>query len=186
MTTPPWGAMARLAGRRALFAGPVLLAVTFGVFAIAAASPFDPVKAYAGTAALGADQETLDRLRANLGVDEPFWVRWWDWVTAAEAVGGGDVGEARRCRGGLVTEAARRPRPGSGPAPARSRCRSRAVVMGRRGGGIAGAGPRPARGPGRQAPVASRCAGRSVRFALHARRTPDRRRDRRPLRGGGR
>lgn len=55
--------MARLAGRRALFAVPVLLVVTFGVFAIAAASPFDPVKAYAGTAALGADQQTLDRLR---------------------------------------------------------------------------------------------------------------------------
>ena len=45
--------MARLAGRRLLFAAPVLLVVTFGVFAIAAASPFDPVKAYAGTAALG-------------------------------------------------------------------------------------------------------------------------------------
>ncbi|QIJ66820.1 ABC transporter permease [Streptomyces sp. JB150] len=83
--------MARLAGRRALFAGPVLLAVTFGVFAIAAASPFDPVKAYAGTAALGADQETLDRLRANLGVDQPFWTRWWDWLTAALT---GDLGHS--------------------------------------------------------------------------------------------
>ncbi|AIS01495.1 transport permease [Streptomyces glaucescens] len=91
MTSAPWGAMARLAGRRALFAGPVLLAVTFGVFAIAAASPFDPVKAYAGTAALGADQQTLDRLRANLGVDEPFWIRWWDWLTAAL---GGDLGHS--------------------------------------------------------------------------------------------
>jgi len=91
MTTPPWGAMARLAGRRALFAGPVLLTVTFGVFAVAAASPFDPVKAYGGTAALGADQETLDRLRANLGVDQPFWARWWDWLTAALT---GDLGHS--------------------------------------------------------------------------------------------
>lgn len=91
MRTPPWGAMARLAGRRALFAGPVLLTVTFGVFAIAAASPFDPVKAYGGTAALGADQETLDRLRANLGVDQPFWTRWWDWLTAALT---GDLGHS--------------------------------------------------------------------------------------------
>lgn len=81
--TLPWGAMARLAGRRALFAAPVLTVVTFGVFAIAAASPFDPVKAYAGTAALGADQRTLDRLRDNLGVDEPFVTRWWDWLTSA-------------------------------------------------------------------------------------------------------
>ncbi|CAL9642012.1 ABC transporter permease [Streptomyces sp. enrichment culture] len=83
--------MARLVGRRALFAVPVVLVVTFGVFAIAAASPFDPVKAYAGTAALGADQETLDRLRENLGVDEPFVVRWWHWLTSALT---GDLGHS--------------------------------------------------------------------------------------------
>lgn len=87
----PWGAMARLAGRRALFALPVVLVVTFGVFAIAAASPFDPVKAYAGTAALGADQETLDRLRENLGVDQSFVVRWWHWLTDALT---GDLGHS--------------------------------------------------------------------------------------------
>lgn len=74
-----------------MFALPVLLVVTFGVFAIAAASPFDPVKAYAGTAALGADQETLDRLRDNLGVDRPFTARWWDWLTSAL---GGDLGHS--------------------------------------------------------------------------------------------
>ncbi|MFI1051418.1 ABC transporter permease [Streptomyces griseoruber] len=83
--------MARLAGRRALFAAPVLLVVTFGMFAIAAASPFDPVRAYAGTAALGADQDTLDRLRANLGVERPFAARWWDWLTSALT---GDFGQS--------------------------------------------------------------------------------------------
>ncbi|MBV7697875.1 ABC transporter permease [Streptomyces sp. TRM70350] len=83
--------MARLAGRRTLFAVPVLLVVTFGVFAIAAASPFDPVKAYAGTAALGADQETLDRLRDNLGADQPFPARWWEWLTSALT---GDLGHS--------------------------------------------------------------------------------------------
>ncbi|MGW1674516.1 ABC transporter permease [Streptomyces sp. NPDC002324] len=83
--------MARLAGRRALFAVPVLLVVTFGVFAVAAASPFDPVKAYAGTAALGADKQTLERLRENLGVDRPFTSRWWDWLTSAL---GGDLGQS--------------------------------------------------------------------------------------------
>ncbi|MER5550454.1 ABC transporter permease [Streptomyces sp. NPDC002793] len=83
--------MARLAGRRALFGVPVLLVVTFGVFAVAAASPFDPVKAYGGTAVLGADQETLDRLRANLGADEPFVLRWWDWLTRAAT---GDFGDS--------------------------------------------------------------------------------------------
>ncbi|MDX3746421.1 ABC transporter permease [Streptomyces sp. AK08-02] len=83
--------MARLAGRRALFAVPVLLVVTFGVFAIAAASPFDPVRAYAGSAALGADQETLDRLRDNLGVDRPLTARWWEWLTSALS---GDLGQS--------------------------------------------------------------------------------------------
>ncbi|MET8828488.1 ABC transporter permease [Streptomyces sp. NPDC004610] len=81
--------MGRLAARRLVFAAPVLLVVTFGVFAVAAASPFDPVKAYAGTAALGADAETLARLRENLGVDQPFTSRWWNWLTSAL---GGDLG----------------------------------------------------------------------------------------------
>ncbi|MEV0559228.1 MULTISPECIES: ABC transporter permease [Streptomyces] len=87
--------MARLAGRRALFAVPVLGIVTFGVFAIAAASPFDPVKAYAGTAGLSASQETLDQLRANLGADEPLVTRWWNWLTSAVQ---GDLGDSSALR----------------------------------------------------------------------------------------
>ncbi len=80
-----------MAGRRALAAVPVLLAVTLAVFALAAASPFDPVKAYAGTAGLTASQENLDQLRANLGVDRPFPARWWDWLTSALT---GDLGDS--------------------------------------------------------------------------------------------
>ncbi|MFI7341347.1 ABC transporter permease [Streptomyces sp. NPDC050085] len=87
----PWGPMARLTGRRILFAVPVLAAVTFGVFAIAAASPFDPVKAYAGTAGLTASQDNLDQLRANLGVDQPLPGRWWHWLTSALT---GDLGDS--------------------------------------------------------------------------------------------
>ncbi|MFD8748366.1 ABC transporter permease [Streptomyces sp. NPDC059616] len=83
--------MGRMAGRRALFAVPVLATVTFGVFAVAAASPFDPVKAYAGTAGLTASQENLDQLRANLGVDQPLVTRWWNWLSAAL---GGDLGDS--------------------------------------------------------------------------------------------
>lgn len=83
--------MARMTGRRILFAVPVLLAVTFGVFAVAAASPFDPVKAYTGTAGLTASQENLDQIRANLGVDQPLVTRWWDWLTAALT---GDLGDS--------------------------------------------------------------------------------------------
>ncbi len=87
----PWGGMARLTVRRILTGVPLLLTVTLGVFALAAASPFDPVRGYAGDAALTADQETLDRLAANLGVGEPFAVRWWDWLTAALR---GDLGDS--------------------------------------------------------------------------------------------
>ncbi|ANW21739.1 ABC transporter permease [Streptomyces clavuligerus] len=87
--------MARMAGRRTLFAVPVLLAVTFGVFAVADASPFDPVKAYTGGAGLTASQETLDQIRANLGVDQPLVSRWWDWLTA---VLGGDLGDSSSLR----------------------------------------------------------------------------------------
>ncbi|WP_185035413.1 ABC transporter permease [Streptomyces candidus] len=83
--------MARMTGRRALFAVPVLLVVTFGVFAVAAASPFDPVKAYAGTAGLTSSQANLDQLRANLGADQPLVARWWDWLTSALT---GDLGDS--------------------------------------------------------------------------------------------
>ncbi len=95
MTGLPLAPMARMAGRRLLYAVPVLLAVTFGVFAIAAASPFDPVKAYAGTAGFSASQEALDQLRDSLGADDPFVTRWWDWLTGVAA---GDLGESTSMR----------------------------------------------------------------------------------------
>lgn len=87
--------MARMAGRRLLAAVPLLAVVTFGVFALAASSPFDPAKAYAGSAGLGAGRDVLDQLRANLGADEPFVTRWWDWLCAALT---GDLGESTALR----------------------------------------------------------------------------------------
>ncbi|MFD5555736.1 ABC transporter permease [Streptomyces sp. NPDC127068] len=96
--------MARLAGRRVLFGVPILFAVTFGVFAIAAASPFDPVKAYAGTAGLTASQENLDQLRANLGADQPLTARWWDWVTGALTGDLGDSAVMRQPVADVITE----------------------------------------------------------------------------------
>ncbi|MET9556292.1 ABC transporter permease [Streptomyces sp. NPDC006645] len=96
--------MARMTGRRMLFAAPVLLVVTFGVFAVAAASPFDPVKAYAGTAGLSASQETLDQLRANLGVDQALVPRWWEWLTSAVTGDLGDSSVMRRPVADVITE----------------------------------------------------------------------------------
>ncbi|MFB7915624.1 ABC transporter permease [Streptomyces sp. NPDC056061] len=96
--------MGRMAGRRALLAVPVLVAVTFGVFAVAAASPFDPVKAYAGTAGLTASQENLDQLRANLGVDQPLVTRWWNWLVAALQGDLGDSGVMRQPVADVISE----------------------------------------------------------------------------------
>ncbi|MEV5241702.1 ABC transporter permease [Streptomyces cinnamoneus] len=87
--------MARMAGRRLLAAVPLLVVVTFGVFAIAAASPFDPARAYAGSAGLSAGRDVLGQLRENLGADRPFVVRWWEWLTAAL---GGDLGQSTSLR----------------------------------------------------------------------------------------
>ncbi|KRV46553.1 ABC transporter permease [Wenjunlia vitaminophila] len=95
MSALPWAPMARMAGRRLLFAVPVLLAVTFGVFAVAAASPFDPVDAYAGTAARTASEQTLEELRHNLGADRPFTEQWWDWLGSAAT---GDLGHSTALR----------------------------------------------------------------------------------------
>ncbi|KNB54239.1 ABC transporter permease [Streptomyces caatingaensis] len=85
--------MARMTGRRLLAAVPVLAVVTFAVFAVAAASPFDP--AYAGSSGPVAGRDVLDQVRRNLGADRPFAVRWWEWVTHALA---GDLGDSATLR----------------------------------------------------------------------------------------
>ncbi|MFD6947581.1 ABC transporter permease, partial [Streptomyces roseolus] len=100
----PWGAMARMTGRRALAAVPVLLGVTLAVFAVAEASPFDPVKAYAGTAGLTASQDNLDQLRQNLGVDRPLLTRWWEWLGSAVTGDLGDSSVMRRPVADVITE----------------------------------------------------------------------------------
>ncbi|WP_344260007.1 ABC transporter permease [Streptomyces sodiiphilus] len=87
--------MARLTGRRLLAAVPVLLTVTFGVFAVAAASPFDPVRQYVGGDAVGASQETLDQLRANLAQAGSFVDQWWLWLGSAVT---GELGHSQTMR----------------------------------------------------------------------------------------
>ncbi|WP_246451035.1 ABC transporter permease [Allostreptomyces psammosilenae] len=87
--------MARLVGRRALAALPVLLGVSLLMFAIGAASPFDPVHAYAGSAVFTASEETLAQLRESFGVDRPWPAQWWDWFTGALT---GDLGDSRALR----------------------------------------------------------------------------------------
>jgi peptide/nickel transport system permease protein len=87
-TAPPQTAGTRkrsrgLAGvvrRRLAVALPVLVATTFGMFALGAASPVDPAMQYAGAAAFTSDPAELDRLRANWGVDDPLLIQYVRWV----------------------------------------------------------------------------------------------------------
>ncbi|WP_049580310.1 ABC transporter permease [Streptomyces sp. SBT349] len=87
--------MARLAGRRLLAAVPVLALVTLGMFAVAAASPFDPVRRYIGSGGVSASQETLDGLRENLDADGTFVAQWWTWLGSALT---GDLGQSLALR----------------------------------------------------------------------------------------
>ncbi|WP_433222340.1 ABC transporter permease [Dactylosporangium sp. CS-047395] len=59
----------------------VLIATSMGMFALAAASPYDPAKQYAKSAAFTASEENLAQLRANWGVDDPLPVQYWRWIT---------------------------------------------------------------------------------------------------------
>ncbi|MFI9385967.1 ABC transporter permease [Kutzneria sp. NPDC052558] len=77
--------------RRTALALPILLVVTLAMFALGAAAPFDPAARYLGDALGGATTEDLDRIRHNLGADQPFYSRWWHWVTQALA---GDLGDS--------------------------------------------------------------------------------------------
>ncbi|MFF5261727.1 ABC transporter permease [Actinomadura viridis] len=92
----PRRARLRLAGRmvlrRALVAVPLLLTVSGVVFLLGAASPFDPVYQYYGTRIFTAAEADVERTRAALGLDEPVWRQYGDWLAG---VLGGDWGTSR-------------------------------------------------------------------------------------------
>ncbi|MFD0477181.1 hypothetical protein ACFQ0B_59955 [Nonomuraea thailandensis] len=64
---------ARIVLWRLAFAVPLLLAVTFGMFALAKASPFDPVRQYLGERAMVTDPRIMAEIRANWGWTGPSW-----------------------------------------------------------------------------------------------------------------
>ncbi|GAA4854506.1 MULTISPECIES: ABC transporter permease [Saccharopolyspora] len=88
-------AVGRLVLRRLGFAVPVVVVVAFGVFLLAAASPFDPVHQYFGVQLYSASAADVARVRAELGLDEPVLAQFWNWVTG---VLGGDLGVSRSFR----------------------------------------------------------------------------------------
>ena len=57
----------------------VLFFVTFFAFYLVSLLPGDPVTNFAG---IGADEAKLDEIRADLGLDEPVIVRYFDWLGA--------------------------------------------------------------------------------------------------------
>jgi peptide/nickel transport system permease protein len=67
----------RVAGRRLLSAIPVLIGVTFLTFVVMSALPNTTAQAILG---LNATQSQVDALNRTLGLDQPFWVRYWHWL----------------------------------------------------------------------------------------------------------
>lgn len=86
---PRWRAVGGLVARRLALAVPVLVVVSLGLFALASASPFDPVRAYLGDRALVTSEETRAALAERLGTEAGFLERWTGWL---QAVASGDLG----------------------------------------------------------------------------------------------
>ena len=84
-------AIGLLVARRLAFAIPVLLVVSFGMFVLAKASPFDPVQRYFGVRIIGASAERVAQIRANWGVDDPLLSQYWAWLRHAVT---GDLGDS--------------------------------------------------------------------------------------------
>lgn len=91
--------MAKVLGTRLLRLLATLFAVTFLSFFMTSLLPGDPVNAILGVDA-PRDQETVDRIRAELGLDEPLPVRYVTWLGKAVR---GDLGESYINRGQSVS-----------------------------------------------------------------------------------
>ncbi|MEV7230814.1 MULTISPECIES: ABC transporter permease [Polymorphospora] len=82
----------RLVLRRLLFAFPVVVLVSAGIFVLGKLSPFDPVAAYFGVRILRASPEQLAQIRQDWGVDDPAWLQYGRWLSR---LAGGDLGDSR-------------------------------------------------------------------------------------------
>ena len=82
--------MGTLVARRLAAMIPVLVLVTFGVFAIIHLTPGDPIDAMMGESF---DPAAKERLRIELGLDQPIYVQYLSWVTRVVQ---GDFGRSIR------------------------------------------------------------------------------------------
>ncbi len=78
--------------RRLMFVVPVCAAVSAGLFAAAAVSPFDPLVSYLGARYTTTSDADKQLLTAQLGLDQPWYSTYWGWV---QGVFSGDLGMSR-------------------------------------------------------------------------------------------
>jgi peptide/nickel transport system permease protein len=84
--------LGRLVAVRVALAVPLIVLVTVGLFALGKASPFDPVRQYAGERAFTTRKENLDEIRHNWGLDRPAHEQYLAW---AANLARGDLGPSR-------------------------------------------------------------------------------------------
>ncbi|MDF0531942.1 ABC transporter permease [Tsukamurella sp. 8F] len=78
--SPTVARVARLTRRRLAFALPLVVAISAVTFALAWASPFDPVDGYLGDRGDGYTDVQREELRTRLGLDEGWASAWWHWL----------------------------------------------------------------------------------------------------------
>ncbi|WP_454978234.1 ABC transporter permease [Corynebacterium propinquum] len=78
--------------RRIFVAVPIMVAVTAAIFALAAASPFDPLDAYLKGQAGNLTEEQRTSISQQLGLDRPWWESWFIWI---QGLFHGDLGISR-------------------------------------------------------------------------------------------
>lgn len=86
------GDVLRLVRRRLLVIPLVVAAVSAGIFALAALSPFDPLESYLGYRYQSTPDAAKASLSGQLGLDRPWWSAWLDWLGGAVR---GDLGWSR-------------------------------------------------------------------------------------------
>lgn len=91
--------MFRVVGRWLLTAVPVVLIVSALTFVLTSLVPGDAARTILGQQA---SPDQVDALRAELGLDRPLPVRYWDWLTSV--VLHGDFGRTISTRGEVITE----------------------------------------------------------------------------------
>lgn len=85
----------RLTARRALATPGVLLAVTLGAFALAGASPLNPLAAHLGAGYERTTEAERTAAAAALGAELPWWQAWTQWITGLAR---GDAGYSHTYR----------------------------------------------------------------------------------------